>query len=352
MANGNIFWGMSEEAIRQRVVAEAVKHLGVKEGSAEHKKIVDIYNNGLSKLPRGYKLRYTDPWCAGFISYVGIVLGIAHVILPEVGCGHMIELYKKAGRWEERDDYIPKPGDICMLDWDAQKGECVGAPDHVEWVEWCDGKNMGLVGGNSDNQVKRRTVCVEYVKVRGYCLPDYGSLVRGFTDVPADAWYRAAVEWADARGIIEGIGGHEFAPNMACTRAHVVTMLHRYYGSSAAGGGIPFRDVDGDAWYAEAVRWAAQQGITEGIAEDTFDPYGFCTRAQIAAMLWRAAGRPMAENGNSPFADVPGDAWYADAVEWAWCRGITVGISGTEFSPYSSCTRAQLVAMLYRLAHT
>ena len=226
MAN---FFGMTEAAIRERVVAEAVKYLGVKEGSEEHKHIVDIYNNGLSKLPRGYKLRYTDPWCAGFISYVGIVLGIAHVILPEVGCGPMIELYKKAGRWMEADNYIPKPGDICMLDWDAQKGECLGDPEHVEWVEWCDGKDIGLIGGNYDNQVKRRTVCVEYVKIRGYCLPDYASLVQMFTDVPRDAWYAEEVNRAAELGLMEGVGGGLFEPDRAPTRAELAAVVVRLH---------------------------------------------------------------------------------------------------------------------------
>lgn len=219
--------GMTEDAIREQVVAAAVEWLGVREGTVEHKKIVDTYNNQ-GKLPRGYKLRYTDAWCAGFISFLGIVLGISHVILPEVGCGPMIELYKAIGRWEERDDYVPKPGDIWMADWDAKKGACTGSPDHVELVEWCDGKNIGLVGGNSDNRVKRRTICVESINTRGFCLPDYGSLVQPFADVAPDAWYAEDVSWAAAQGIVEGIGGGLFEPDRPVTRAEVVAMLRRY----------------------------------------------------------------------------------------------------------------------------
>ena len=222
------YYGMTEDAIRQRVVAEAVKYIGVREGTKEHKKIVDTYNSQ-SKLPRGYKLQYTDAWCAGFISFLGIVLGISHVILPEVGCGPMIEEYKDKDRWMEADDYVPKPADIWMADWEAKKGECLGAPNHVELVEWCDGKNIGLVGGNSDNQVKRRTICVDHINTRGFCLPGYGSLVQWYSDVPLDAWYKDDVYRARELGLMEGVGGGKFEPDRAPTRAELAAVAVRLY---------------------------------------------------------------------------------------------------------------------------
>lgn len=228
MAKNDIFLGMTEQAIRERVVAEADKHLGVKEGSIEHKKIVDIYNTGLPKLPRGYELQYDDAWCAAFISYVGICLGISDVILPEVGCAPMLELYRKAGRFEERDDYVPQIADIVMYDWDAKAGECVGNPDHVGMVVSVKGKTIRVIEANYDNQIKYRDICVEYVKVRGFCLPDYASLVHGFADVPKDAWYAEDVAWAAELGIVEGIGNGLFDPDRAPTRAEVVAMLRRY----------------------------------------------------------------------------------------------------------------------------
>lgn len=219
--------GMTEAAIRERVVAEAVKYIGVREGTKEHKKIVDTYNSQ-AKLPRGYKLQYTDAWCAGFVSFLGIVLGISHIILPEVGCGPMIELYRKAGRWEEWDAFVPRPGDLVMYDWQAQSGECTGAPDHVGMVEKVEGKIITVIEGNYDNQVKRREICVEYVKTRGFCLPDYVSLVQAFADVAPDAWYAKDVAWAAEHDIVEGVGGGLFDPDRPITRAEVVAMLHRY----------------------------------------------------------------------------------------------------------------------------
>lgn len=228
MANPGNPWyiGMSEDAIRERVVQEAQKWLNVTEGSKRHREIVDGYN-GQKKLPRGYKLRYTDAWCAAFVTFIGICLGISNVILPEVGCGAMIELYRKAGRWEERDDYIPRPGDIWMADWDAKKGESLGSPDHVELVEWCDGKNIGLIGGNSDNQVKRRTIPVEYIYTRGFCLPDYAGLVQGFSDVPPDHPHADGINWGAQLGIVLGVGGNLFEPDRPVTRGELMTILHR-----------------------------------------------------------------------------------------------------------------------------
>ena len=224
----NIFTGMSEAAIRERVVEEARKLLGVKEGTAAHRKIVDGYNSQ-GKLPRGYRLRYNDAWCAAFVSFIGIILGIDHVILPEVGCGPMIELYKKAGRWMEDDDYVPRPGDLVLYDWDAKSGKCTGAPDHVGMVESVKGKTITVIEGNYDNQVKRRTICVEYIKTRGFCLPDYASLVQRFADVPADAWYAAEVARAAELGIVEGIGGDKFEPDRAVTRAEAAAMCVRLH---------------------------------------------------------------------------------------------------------------------------
>ena len=178
----NVFAGMSEAAIRERVVAEAKKLLGIREGTAEHKRIVDTYNS-LPKLPRGYKLTYNDAWCAATMSYIGIMLGITDVILPECSCSRMIELYKAKGWWVEADDYVPQPGDLVMYDWDAKAGECTGAPDHVGMVIGYNGKNPLVLEGNYDNQVKIREICIEYIKIRGFCVPDYGSLVQRFADV-------------------------------------------------------------------------------------------------------------------------------------------------------------------------
>lgn len=221
------YTGMTEDAIRQRVADTALSLLGIKEGTVEHKRIIDTYNTKLPKLPRGYKMDYDDPWCAGTMTYIGIVLGITDIILPECSCSAMIELYKRKGRWMEADDYVPKPSDLVMYDWDAVKGECTGAPDHVGMVVSVEGKDIKIVEGNYDNQVKERTICVEYVKTRGFCLPDYGSLVGGFSDVPADHRHAEGINWGASQGIVLGVGGGLFDPDRPVTRGELMTILHR-----------------------------------------------------------------------------------------------------------------------------
>ena len=219
--------GMTEDAIRQRVVDTAVSLLGIKEGTVEHKRIVDTYNAKLPKLPRGYKLSCNDPWCAATMTYIGIVLGITDIILPECSCSAMIELYKRKGRWMEDDAYVPKPGDLVMYDWDAKSGPCTGSPDHVGMVVSVKGKTIRVIEGNYQNKVQYRDICVEYVKTRGYCLPDYASLVQHYTDVPAGAWYAKAVSVATEAGVMEGIGGGLFDPARAVTRAELAQVVER-----------------------------------------------------------------------------------------------------------------------------
>ena len=226
MAKREIFLGMSEKAIRQRVVEEAQKYLGVVEGTIEHKRIVDIYNSQ-RKLPRGYRLQYDDAWCAAFMTFIGIQLGISDIILPESGCAPMIELYKAIGRWEERDDYVPQPGDLVMYDWDAKSGPCTGSPDHVGMVVSIKGKTIRVIEGNYQNKVQYRDICVEYIKTRGFCLPDYASLVQHYADVPAGAWYAKAVSVATEAGVMEGIGGGLFDPARAVTRAELAQVVER-----------------------------------------------------------------------------------------------------------------------------
>ena len=218
--------GLPEEAIRKRVAETARGFLGIQEGTVEHNELVLAYNSQ-GKLPRGYALKATDPWCAAFVSVVGITLGISNIILPEVGCGEMINLYRKAGRWEEDDAYVPDVGDLVMYDWSAVKGECLGAPDHVGMVIGRNGKTLLIIEGNYDNRVKVREICVEYIKVRGYCCPDYGALVQAFADVPNDAWYAEAVAKAAQLGIMTGVGDQRFEPDRAVTRGELAAVAVR-----------------------------------------------------------------------------------------------------------------------------
>ena len=168
-----------------------------------------------------------------------------------------------------------------------------------------------------------------------------------FQDVPTDAYYYEAVKWAQKKGITGGIGDGLFGPNQPCTRAQIVTFLWRAAGSPVVNYAMDLTDVPSDAYYAEAVRWALSQGITTGTADGRFSPNAPCTRAQAVTFLFRAS--KASADGAPAFSDVAADAYYAEAVRWATDNGITNGTTSSTFSPGSGCTRAQIVTFLWRL---
>ncbi|MGI5981325.1 MAG: S-layer homology domain-containing protein [Dysosmobacter sp.] len=168
-----------------------------------------------------------------------------------------------------------------------------------------------------------------------------------FRDVPTDAYYYEAVKWAQKKGITGGIGNDLFGPYQPCTRAQIVTFLWRAAGSPVVNYAMDLADVSGDAYYAEAVRWALSQGITTGTADGRFSPNAPCTRAQAVTFLFRAS--KASADGAPAFSDVAADAYYAEAVKWATDNGITNGTTSSTFSPGSGCTRAQIVTFLWRL---
>ena len=169
-----------------------------------------------------------------------------------------------------------------------------------------------------------------------------------FTDVSADAYYADAVRWAVAEGITSGTTATTFAPNSGCTRGQVVTFLWRAAGEPEPSTAVnPFTDVSADAYNYKAILWAYENGITGGTTATTFAPNATCTRAQIVTFLYRADGAQAVDSGNA-FTDVPADAYYADAVNWAVAEGITGGTTATTFAPNATCTRAQVVTFLYR----
>ena len=171
--------------------------------------------------------------------------------------------------------------------------------------------------------------------------------VQIFKDVPVDAYYYEAVKWAAEKGITGGVGNGLFAPNQPCTRAQIVTFLWRAAGSPEPKTMSSFADVPADAFYAKAVAWAVENGITGGTGDGKFSPDATCTRAQAVTFLYRASGAP-AVSGNAAFSDVATNAYYAAAVKWAEKNGITGGIGGGLFGSNNDCTRAQIVTFLYR----
>ena len=169
-----------------------------------------------------------------------------------------------------------------------------------------------------------------------------------FRDVPTDAYYYEAVKWAQKKGITGGIGDGLFGPNQPCTRAQIVTFLWRAAGSpEPKGTAAGMTDVAAGSYYEKAVAWAIENGITTGTADGRFAPDATCTRAQGMTFLFRAS--KASADGAPAFSDVAADAYYAEAVKWATDNGITNGTTSSTFSPGSGCTRAQIVMFLWRL---
>ena len=167
-----------------------------------------------------------------------------------------------------------------------------------------------------------------------------------FSDVSTSAYYYEAVKWAQEKGITGGIGNGLFGPNQPCTRAQIVTFLWRAAGSPEPKSMNSFSDVSADSYYAKAVAWAVENGITTGTGDGKFSPDATCTRAQSVTFLFRAIGKLV--DSKAEFSDVLTDSYYANAVAWAVENGVTNGIGDGLFGPDNSCTRAQIVTFLYR----
>ena len=209
-----------------------------------------------------------------------------------------------------------------------------------------DGKEISVTK-KSDTQYTF-TMPSGKVEVKASFMED-NSMLNYFVDVKASDSYYDAVLWAAEKGITSGTDAVHFSPSAPCTRAQIVTFLWRAAGSPVVNYAMDLSDVAGDAYYAEAVRWALSEGITTGTSADQFSPDAVCTREQAVTFLWRAAGSP-AVSGESAFEDVGADDYYARAVAWAAQNGVTNGISQALFGSGNDCTRAQIVTFLYRAA--
>ena len=189
-----------------------------------------------------------------------------------------------------------------------------------------------------------RTHTIEVIFMKANGNPQTGV----FVDVATGSYYEDAVDWAVENGITQGTDDTHFSPDGICTRAQAVTFLWRTAGSpKPETRAMPFADVPVGSYYYDAVLWAVENGITKGTSDTTFSPNMTCTRAQIVAFLWRSEKSPAAGTAN-PFADVKSTAYYADAVLWAVKEDITKGTTNTTFSPDADCTRAQIVTFLWR----
>lgn len=226
---------MTELDARAKVVEIAVSHLGQKESDWTHRSIIDRYN-AQKVLPRGYRVQYTDAWCATFVSAVALESGFEKIMPTECSCPQMIALYKSIGRWVENDAYTPKPGDIIMYDWqDSGFGDNNGTPDHVGIVVSSSDSGMKIIEGNINNAVGYRSIPVNSRYIRGYCVPDYANvsddvewkgvnaMYQKIENVPD--WARATVEKLMANGLL--IGDENGNLNLSQDMTRILVILDR-----------------------------------------------------------------------------------------------------------------------------
>ena len=243
-------------------------------------------------------------------------------------------------------------GSVTVSPKTASKGDTVTVtvkPDSgyvLETLTVTDKNGNELTLKDKGNGKYTFTMPAGKVEVKATFMED-NSMLNFFYDVPNGAYFYEAVKWAVENGITTGVGDNLFAPEQPCTRAQIVTFLWRAAGSpEPKNTAVGMTDVVPGSYYAKAVAWAVENGITTGTAEGTFSPDATCTRAQAVTFLARAQNAKA--TGKTAFSDVPADSYFADAVAWAQANGVTTGTSETTFSPDSDCTRAQIVTFLYR----
>ena len=242
-------------------------------------------------------------------------------------------------------------GSVTVSPKSASKGDTVTVtvkPDSgyvLETLTVTDKNGNELTLKDKDNGKYTFTMPAGKVEVKATFMED-NSVLNFFYDVPNGAYFYEAVKWAVENGITDGVGDNLFAPDQPCTRAQIVTFLWRAAGSPEPKTASSFTDVSASAYYAKAVAWAVENGITNGMTETTFAPNATCTRGQSVTFLHRVLKGTASSSAN--FTDVKSDAFYADAINWAVANNVTNGTSNTTFSPNADCTRAEIVTFLYR----
>ena len=326
------------------------------DGEYEAGETVTVYAGSRS----GYSF---NGWTSSDVSITNAINATASFVMPD----HAVTV---TANWTKNSSgggggaYVPasytntavaaKNGNVSVSPKSAVKGETVTvtiAPDKGYTLETLtatdkNGKEIELTNkgdGKYTFKMPASKVTVEAT------FMDDNTMLNFFVDVPADAYYYDAVLWAVKEGITNGTSATTFSPGNPCTRAQMATFLWRAAGSpDPASKTCPFVDVAADAYYAKAVQWAYEQGITGGTSATTYSPDETCTRGQMATFLWRNTGSQAPVNSANQFADVPADKYYATAVQWAYEQKITTGTGAMTFSPNDPCTRAQMVTFLYR----
>ena len=258
-----------------------------------------------------------------------------------------------AGGWDWVHTDLDEPDKVYQeKDFSDQSIFLGAAVTSIEEGHW--GSFLGWDKENVPIKGYDGTYAEQWAKDNGFDFRSLGPAPvtpASFEDVPSDAYFAGAVNWAVKNGVTLGTDSRHVSPDSTCTRAQVVTFLWRAAGSPEPGADSdPFADVAEGQYYYKAVLWAVEQGITTGTSADRFSPDSGCTRGQVVTFLWRAAGKPEPESAAHPFTDVKAGEYYEKPVLWAVENRVTTGTSADRFSPAATCTRAQIVTFLYRAA--
>lgn len=306
----------------------------------------DVYNAIIAlkeKYPEG------TPWNGDYTKYVWNTTPEEGVTFIGYDCAAFAyilsdEAFGYSPAYYVRDAKELRVGDIVHL------GQNFNSTGHYVVIIGVSPDGFTVAEGNYNKKVHWGDTFtrsqMEYYMDFGYSR--YPELADGqFTDVPSDAFYANAVKWAVENEITTGVGNNRFDPNGQCTRGQVVTFLWRAAGKPTVSANVSFSDVKPGAFYYEAVKCAVANGITTGVGGNRFAPNDTCTRGQVVTFLHRAENSPSASTVSS-FTDVPSDAFYYNAVNWAVANGITSGVGNNRFAPNDTCTRGQVVTFLYR----
>lgn len=352
--------GTKMGATAQRTIEIMDSWVGMSRSAGTHKPIIDTYN-AQNPLPRGYKVKYTDAYCATTVSAAFLRQNDVEAIGgAECSCEVMINQAKAKGLWEEDGTIVPKPGDIIMYNWDKSTQQNDGMADHVGVVKSIHADTVTVIEGNMNGGVVGYRKCpVGWGFIRGFIKPAYKpdsekryfspnlqcsramaitflwklcgapetDFVNPFNDVLENNYCYKAVLWAVSKGYISGKSKTLFAPNEPCTRAQFLQMMWRISGSPEVDYEIKFEDVNERAYYYKAVQWASKYGIVAGVSIKDFAPNMGIARAHAVTMMWAAQNKPKVRDADVSinFADVSKDAYYYDPVRWAVSKGITAG---------------------------
>jgi hypothetical protein len=220
---------MNEMELRSLYVDALRAYYGTIEGDSRHREIIDYYNT-LKPLPRGYIMTYTADWCVAFTVAVAVKLGLTDIIHPEVSCPEAKKLYQAEGRWVGDRNYVPKPGDFLLFDWNKD-----GGPNHWSTVVRVEDNTIRTIEGNMGDKVWHRDVQIGDSRILGYCLPDYAKKAaelkpkKKFKDVPENAWYSDSVNRCAELGLMNGISENEFGVGEPVTREQLSAVMVRLY---------------------------------------------------------------------------------------------------------------------------